>query len=313
MRYAPFSRAMATATVPPPFASRQRQTPEKPGLGLPGIVGLALVLVLFAAGVLSLIVGTVGGTVWLSILGGLFGVSAFVFLNGFFVIQPNQATVLVFLGRYRGTVTDGGWYWTNPFVSKYRISLRVRNFTTQQLKVNDADGNPIEIAAVIVWRVVDTARATFDVESYPQFVEVQSETAVRHLASRYPYDQGGHPNAPSLRGSADEVSRELARELAARLQLAGIEVVEARLSHLAYAPEIAGAMLQRQQAAAIIAAKERIATGAVGIVETVLESLHKHKVVELSSQQKAEMVQSLLVVLTSERGMQPVLTTARVE
>lgn len=227
--------------------------------------------------------------------------------NGMFIVQPNQAEVLVLFGRYLGSVKKDGWYFTNPLVSKRRISLRVHNFNSPQLKVNDADGNPIEIAAVVVWRVVDTARASFDVENYTQFVEVQSETAIRHLASQYPYDEGQHPGQPSLRGAADEVAVALRKELQVRLDLAGIEVLEARLSHLAYSPEIAGAMLQRQQASAIIAARQRIVEGAVGMVEMALEMLAQKEVVALTPEKKADLVSNLLVVLTSERGAHPML------
>jgi regulator of protease activity HflC (stomatin/prohibitin superfamily) len=284
-------------------------TPERQAFALPGIVGLLLIL-LFAGGAITLLlVGAVGVPV-LFIPGILLGIAAFLSIGGLFVIQPNQAEVLVFLGRYRGTVHKDGWYWTNPFTAKRKLSLRVQNFNTPTLKVNDADGNPIEIAAVVVWRVADTARASFDVESYGQFIQVQAETAVRHIANEFSYDVGADPGAPTLRGSAEEVARKLRTELQARLDVAGIQVVETRLTHLAYSPEIAGAMLQRQQAAAIIAARQRIATGAVGIVETVLKDLAKNGQIKLSPTEKAQMVTSLLVVLTSDRGAQPVLSTA---
>ena len=284
-------------------------TPERAAFALPGIVGLLLILLLGGGAIACLIGGAFVGP-GLVVLGALLGIAAFLCLGGNFVIQPNQAEVLVFLGRYRGTVRRDGWYWTNPFTAKRKISLRVQNFNTPTLKVNDADGNPIEIAAVVVWRVLDTGRASFDVESYPQFIQVQAETAVRHIANEYPYDLGADPKAFTLRGSADEVSKMLTRELQSRLDLAGIQVVETRLTHLAYSPEIAGAMLQRQQAAAIIAARQRIATGAVGIVETVLADLAKSGTVKLTPDQKAQMVGSLLIVLTSDRGAQPVLATA---
>ncbi len=236
----------------------------------------------------------------------LFTLSTLVW-NGLFVVQPNRAEVIVLFGRYLGSVKRDGWYFTNPLVTKKKISLRVHNFTSPQLKVNDADGNPIEIAAVVVWRVVDTARATFDVENYLEFVEVQSETAIRHLASQYPYDEGQHPGEPSLRGAADEVAVALRKELQVRLELAGIEVIEARLSHLAYSPEIAGAMLQRQQASAIIAARQKIVEGAVSMVEMALDMLAEKQVVALTPEKKADLVASLLVVLTSDRGAHPML------
>lgn len=242
---------------------------------------------------------------------GLVFLLSLVAWNGLFVVQPNQAMVLTLFGRYLGSVKRDGWFFVNPLVSKKKISLRVHNFNSPQLKVNDADGNPIEIAAVVVWRVVDTARAIFDVENYTQFVEVQAETAIRHLASQYPYDEGQHPGEPSLRGSADEVAQALKNELQARLDLAGITVIEARLSHLAYSPEIAGAMLQRQQAAAIIAARQKIVEGAVSMVEMALEMLSQQQVVDLTPEKKADLVSSLLVVLTSDRGAQPMLSVQK--
>jgi regulator of protease activity HflC (stomatin/prohibitin superfamily) len=227
---------------------------------------------------------------------------------GLFTVQPNQAVVLILFGTYVGTVRRSGWWWTNPFNIRKRISLRVRSLNGQTIKVNDHAGNPVEIAAVVVWRVLDTAQATFDVESYEDFVSVQSETAVRHLASAYPYDEYEH-DAISLRGSTDKVSEFLRAELQERLRQAGVEVVEARLSHLAYAPEIAGVMLQRQQAAAIIAARQRIVEGAVGMVEMALDRLSSNKVVALDEERKAAMVSNLLVVLCGERAATPVLNT----
>ncbi|HEU4723965.1 MAG TPA: SPFH domain-containing protein [Candidatus Eisenbacteria bacterium] len=228
--------------------------------------------------------------------------------TGLFTVQPNQAVVLVFFGTYVGTVRDAGWWWTNPFNLKKRISLRTRSLNGHTIKVNDKAGNPVEIAAVVVWRVRDTAQATFDVEDYDSFVSVQSETAVRHLASEYPYDAEDHEGL-SLRGSTDRVSQTLRQELQERLQQAGVDVMEARLSHLAYAQEIAGAMLQRQQAAAIIAARQKIVDGAVGMVEMALERLKRNNVIELDDERKAAMVSNLLVVLCGERAATPVLNT----
>ncbi|HEX5031641.1 MAG TPA: SPFH domain-containing protein [Candidatus Eisenbacteria bacterium] len=227
---------------------------------------------------------------------------------GLFTVQPNQAVVLILFGSYAGTVRDSGWWWTNPFNTRKRISLRVRSLNGHMIKVNDHAGNPVEIAAVVVWNVLDTAQAVFDVENYEDFVSVQSETAVRHLASIYPYDEYDH-DAISLRGSTDKVSDALRAELQERLRPAGVQIVEARLSHLAYAPEIAGAMLQRQQAAAIIAARQRIVEGAVGMVEMALERLSANKIVELDEERKAAMVSNLLVVLCGERAATPVLNT----
>lgn len=227
---------------------------------------------------------------------------------GFFTLQPNEAAVLLLFGAYKGTVRQPGFHYANPLMTKQKLSLRTRNFNTERLKVNDQRGNPTEIAAVVVWRVHNTAQATFDVDDYKDYVHIQSESALRHLASRYPYDSGAE-NELSLRGSMDEVSGDLQRELQERLDKAGVVVEEARLSHLAYAPEIAGAMLRRQQAEAIVAARLRIVEGAVGMVETALEQLEKKRTVQLDDERKAAMVSNLLVVLCGEQAAQPVVNT----
>ena len=228
---------------------------------------------------------------------------------GFFVVQPNQAEVLILFGRYIGSVRESGLYWTLPLVvQRRRVSLRVRNFNSEQLKVNDAQGSPIEIAAVVVWRVVDSAKAIFDVETFSEFVAIQSETALRALASRYPYDIY-ELEAQSLRGNPDDVAEALKRETQARLEVAGVEVIDARITHLAYAPEIAQAMLRRQQAVAVIAAKERIVEGAMGMVEMALTRLSEKRVVELDEERKAAMVNNLLVALVSENATQPIINT----
>jgi regulator of protease activity HflC (stomatin/prohibitin superfamily) len=242
--------------------------------------------------------GIVGGALALGVLGVLW--------SGFFTLQPNAAAVLLLFGAYQGTVREAGFHWANPLLSKLKISLRTRNFNTDMLKVNDQRGNPTEIAAVVVWRVQNTAQAKFDVDDYQDYVHIQSESAVRHLASRYPYDTTVD-NELSLRGSMDEVSRALQEELQERLIKAGVIVEEARLSHLAYAPEIAGAMLRRQQAEAIIAARKRIVEGAVGMVEMALEKLEEKKTVLLDDERKAAMVSNLLVVLCGEQAAQPVV------
>lgn len=234
--------------------------------------------------------------------------AAILAFTGLFTVQPNQAVVLIFFGTYVGTVRDTGWWWTNPFNLRKRVTLRVRSLNGQTIKVNDKAGNPVEIAAVVVWKVRDSAQATFDVEDYESFVAIQSETAVRHLASEYPYDAEDHEGL-SLRGSTDEVSGHLRKELQERLRQAGVDVLEARLSHLAYSPEIAGAMLQRQQAAAIIAARQRIVEGAVGMVEMALARLKEHDTVQLDPERQAAMVSNLLVVLCGERAATPVLNT----
>jgi regulator of protease activity HflC (stomatin/prohibitin superfamily) len=237
----------------------------------------------------------------------LFVVSA-VCLGGLFVVHPNQGVVLQLFGAYAYTAKNPGLRWANPFLSKNRVSLRVRNFESERLKVNDADGNPVEIAAVVVWRVVDTAEASFEVDDYEHYVRVQSEAAVRNLATRYPYD--AHDDAQvSLRSNTAAVAEDLKAEIQARLSKAGVRALEARLSHLAYAPEIAAAMLQRQQASAIIAARQKIVEGAVGMVEMALARLQSEKVVEMDEERKAAMVSNLLVVLCGERAAQPVLNT----
>jgi regulator of protease activity HflC (stomatin/prohibitin superfamily) len=232
----------------------------------------------------------------------------FVMWCGLFTLQPNTAAALVLFGEYKGTARRAGFHYANPFYKKIKVSLRARNLNGERLKVNDQRGNPIEIAAVVVWRVHDTARAVFDVDHYENYVTVQSESAVRHLASRYPYDTT-EEHQISLRGSIDEVSHALQDELQERLSKAGVVVEEARLSHLAYAPEIAGAMLRRQQAEAVVAARTRIVEGAVGMVSMALEHLEKDKIVELDGERKASMVSNLLVVLCGEQAAQPVVNT----
>ncbi|MBI2680022.1 MAG: SPFH domain-containing protein [Candidatus Solibacter usitatus] len=238
-------------------------------------------------------------------------VIAAVALGGFFTVQPNQGVVLQLFGGYSGTAKNAGLRWANPFLTKKRVSLRVRNFETGHLKVNDHDGNPIEIAAVVVWKVVDTAEATFQVDNYENYVSVQSESALRNLATAYPYDSHDDEK-PSLLGHTAKVAEHLQAEIHDRLRIAGVEVVEARISHLAYAPEIAAAMLQRQQASAIVAARQKIVEGAVGMVEMALEMLSQKKLIELDEERKASMVSNLLVVLCGERAAQPVVNTGTI-
>ncbi|MBC7975111.1 MAG: SPFH domain-containing protein [Myxococcales bacterium] len=236
---------------------------------------------------------------------GLF-VAAIIIFRGNFVIGPNEARVLTFFGKYTGTVRDEGLRWANPFTTKRHLSLRAHNFETAKIKVNDIDGNPIEIGAVIVWRIIDTAQAAFDVENVTNFVQVQSEAAVRNLAMHHPYDSQDD-NAMSLRGQSEAVAAQLVIEVNERIRPAGVEVMDARIAHLAYAPEIAQAMLQRQQAGAIIAARTRIVEGAVSMVEMALEQLARRGIVELDAERKAAMVSNLLVVLCGERNTQPVI------
>jgi regulator of protease activity HflC (stomatin/prohibitin superfamily) len=235
-------------------------------------------------------------------------IAALVMSGGFFTLQPNEAAVLILFGRYIGTVRDSGFFFTNPFNKKLKISLRARNLNGEKLKVNEKRGNPIEIAVVVVWRVQDTAQALFDVDHYDNYVKIQSESAVRHVASSYAYDDG-EPDEVTLRGGADVVSLALTRELQERLAKAGVHVEEARLTHLAYAPEIAQAMLRRQQAEAVIAARQKIVHGAVSMVEMALNELSAKKVVHLDEERKAAMVSNLLVVLCGESEAHPVINT----
>ena len=229
-------------------------------------------------------------------------------LGGCFVVGPNEARVLTFFGRYVGTVKESGLRWAKPLAFKRPISLRARNFETATIKVNDIEGNPIEIGAVVVWRVVDTAQAVFEIENYINFVQIQTEAAVRNLAMHHPYDS--HDDSViSLRGRSDQVAELLRKEISERIKTAGVEVVDSRIAHLAYAQEIAQAMLQRQQAGAIIAARTRIVEGAVSMVEMALEQLSKRGIVELDAERKAAMVSNLLVVLCGERGAQPVVNS----
>ncbi len=314
---------------------------------------LAMVFLAFVAAVVLFTFGTslanrpqsskLGGVV--VVLSLLLAGLAFISLFGFMAIPPNMARVLLLFGEYRGTVRDSGFFWVNPFYSKRKISLRVRNFETgsepapavsedeagpnvskqvaaalgklkktrtlgKPTKVNDRDGNPIEISAVVVWKVVDTYEAMFEVDDYEDYVAVQSEAALRNLASRFPYDS--HDHEVSLRGNPDEVSEQLQRDIQARLQKAGVKVLEARISYLAYAPEIAAAMLQRQQAQAIVAARTRIVDGAVGMVQMALQRLAEDQVVELDEERKAAMVSNLLVVLCGDRSPQPVLNAGTI-
>mgnify|MGYP001822977596 CR=1 FL=1 len=275
---------------------------------VPGLLALVVILALLIATGLAYIPAVEQESPW------LFGSLVFAQLvlcfcfNGLMIVNPNDAKVLVLFGKYTGSVKRQGWHWVNPFLTKARISLRVRNFETGKLKVNDRDGNPIEIAAVVVWKVTETAEASFEVDDYVNFVHVQSESALRNLAVHYTYDSHDE-EIISLRGSTDKVADQLRVEIQARLDRAGIDVIEARISHLAYAPEIAEAMLRRQQAGAIIAARQKIVEGAVGMVEMALDELSKNDIVELDEERKASMVSNLLVVLCSEHAAQPVLNT----
>ncbi len=307
---------------------------EIPATPIPGWTPLFASCGAALLGVLMIITGGASGGPMgaiLVVLGIIAVLAALVAMFGLMAIAPNSSRVLLLFGEYRGTARESGFFWVNPFYSKKKVSLRVRNFETgssstpehknaegkiviprsrsagRPSKVNDRDGNPIEISAVVVWKVTDTAEAMFEVDDYEHFVEVQSEAALRSLATRYPYDS--RDDEVSLRGSTDEICDRLCEDIQERLDKAGVTVLEARISHLAYAPEIAAAMLQRQQAGAVVAARTRIVDGAVGMVEMALEHLNRDGIVELDDQQRASLVSNLLVVLCSDRHTQPVVQT----
>jgi regulator of protease activity HflC (stomatin/prohibitin superfamily) len=273
--------------------------------GIPALIGLIGALIANGAWLANSIHDK---TVWAVLVSVVIGIMLLVALGGFFTVAPNEGKVLQFFGRYVGTVRESGPRWANPFYSKRSISLRVRNFESSKLKVNDLDGNPIEIASVVVWQVVDTAEALFQVNDYEDFIHIQSESALRAMATSYPYDSHD-TGALSLRSHGKEISEHLQKEIQDRLASAGVKVIEARITHLAFAPEIAQAMLQRQQASAIIAARTRIVEGAVSMVEMALEQLAARNVVNLDEERKAAMVSNLLVVLCGERGTQPIVNT----
>ena len=263
---------------------------------LPATVLLAIASAIFMAGLA------------IKFFSSILAISAGVCLAGFYMMAPNEGRVLQLFGQYVGTDRALGLRWANPFYSKQRVSLRIRNFESSQLKVNDSAGNPIEIAAVVVWRVTDTAEAVFEVEDYEDYVAIQSEAAIRNMATSYPYDDH-ESESVTLRGSANEIGDILKSEVQARLGKAGVEVLEARISHLAYAPEIASAMLQRQQASAIVAARGKIVEGAVGMVEAALNQLTERQIIELDAQSRASMVSNLLVILCSDQAAQPVINS----
>ena len=273
--------------------------------GIPALIGI---IVLFVADGAWFVYSIQNQVVWAIIVAILAAIVLLICLGGFFTVAPNEGKVLQFFGNYVGTVRDAGPRWANPFYSKRGVSLRVRNFESSKLKVNDSDGNPIEIAAVVVWQVVDTAEALFQVNDYEDFVHIQSESALRQMAQTYPYDSHD-TGGVSLRSHGKEIVEHLQNEIQERLASAGVKVIEARISHLAFAPEIAQAMLQRQQASAIIAARTRIVEGAVTMVEMALDQLKTRGVVQLDEERKAAMVSNLLVVLCGERGTQPIVNT----
>lgn len=302
------SEATAAATSRP-------RIHEHPASDIGGGTALALGLVGLLAGAGTIATGAAtsshvatGVTAALVAGGILIGLASLVAMSGLCTVAPGQAQVVQLFGRYRGTIRTEGLRWINPFTSREKLSTRVRNHETAVLKVNDAYGNPIELAAVVVWRVEDTAQAMFEVEDFQEFVATQTEAAVRHIAIEYPYDAHDE-DALSLRGNAEEITEKLAEELHERVEAAGVRIIESRFTHLAYAPEIASAMLQRQQAGAIVAARKMIVEGAVGMVEMALERITEQDIVELDDERKAAMVSNLMVVLCGDRAAQPVLNT----
>lgn len=303
------SEPAATADVPEMPAPRVREfTAHSIGGGLAlllGLVGLGAAVALFAASGATPSAGARGGLVAAGVVVLLASVIG---MRGLNTVAPGEARVVQLFGRYRGTIRQDGLRWVNPFTSRTRISTRVRNHETAVLKVNDAYGNPIELAAVVVWKVQDTAQATFEVDDFSEFVATQTETAVRHIAIEYPYD-AHEEDGLSLRGNAEEITEKLAVELQARVEAAGVRIIESRFTHLAYAPEIASAMLQRQQAGAVVAARRQIVDGAVGMVEAALARIAEADIVELDEERKAAMVSNLMVVLCGDRAPQPVLNT----
>lgn len=298
-----------TADVPEMPAPRVREfAAHSIGGGLALLLGLVGLLAGIGLIIGATAVGGAGAKALLIIVGILVAVAAFLAMCGLNMVAPGEARVVQLFGRYRGTIRQDGLRWVNPLTSRRKISTRVRNHETAVLKVNDAYGNPIELAAVVVWRVEDTAQATFEVDDYIEFVSTQTEAAVRHIAIEYPYDAHDEDGL-SLRGNAEEITEKLAVELHARVEAAGVQIIESRFTHLAYAPEIASAMLQRQQAGAVVAARQQIVEGAVGMVESALARIAEQDIVELDPERKAAMVSNLMVVLCGDRSAQPVLNT----
>jgi len=298
----------STPTMPAPHVR------ERTAFGAPGLPMLGLGILLVIGGIGAFATNTSRSeqgeqtSAALGVIGVLLLVVGAVLLRGLFMVAPGEARVVQFLGRYVGTVRTDGLRWVNPFTNRRKVSTRIRNHETPVLKVNDAEGNPVQIATVVVWQVADTARAVFEVDDFVAFVAIQTETAVRHIATTYPYDSHG-ADILSLRDNAEEITEKMSAEVAARVEAAGVKVIESRITHLAYAPEIAQAMLRRQQAGAVVAARQRIVDGAVGMVESALKQLAEHDVVDLDEERKETMVSNLLVVLCGDRDAQPVLNT----
>ncbi|WP_394235069.1 SPFH domain-containing protein [Niallia oryzisoli] len=277
-----------------------------------GFVGLLIVLVLIVGLVLSARSFVLSVSPVAFVLGVVLLLALLVTLTGFTIIQPNQSKVFTLFGNYLGVIKKEGFWFTVPFTSRNNVSLRVINFNSDRLKVNDLEGNPIEIAAVVVYKVFDSAKAVFDVEDYKEFVHTQSETGLRHIASQYPYDNFNNDYEISLRQHSDEVGDELTKDLQSRFQVAGVEIIEARIMHLAYSSEIAHSMLQRQQAKAVLAARKVIVDGAVSMVKSAIEQLSNEQIVELDEEKKAQMVNNLMVALVSEKGNQPIINTGTI-
>lgn len=284
---------------------------EKPFRATNGYLALVITIFLFGVSIWQLVMWAQDGIAIGIVAWSFITLLAALAWVGFFTVQPNEAKAITLFGDYRGSVRQAGFWWANPFMRKHRVSLRARNFETAKLKVNDSHSNPVDIGAIVVWRVIDSAEALFEVDDYQNFVRVQSESAVRALASAYPYD-AHTPNDVALSTHPDQVAKALHEAIQERLQKAGVEVIEARISHLAYAPEIASAMLRRQQANAIIAARQRIVEGAVYMVENALQMLAERSVVTLDEDRKAAMVSNLLVVLCSDKDAQPIVNTGTI-
>lgn len=278
---------------------------EKDAWSMNGFVGVFVIVILLSVGIYNFFYEQI-------LIGIIFSVIGIILITGLTLVQPNQAAVIMFFGKYVGSIRKEGFIITIPFSVRRKISLRVRNFQSNRLKVNDVNGNPIEIAAVIVFKVVDSAKAVFDVDDYEQFVEIQSETALRAVATKYPYDRFDDSEL-SLRGNAEEISNELKTEVHERLYVAGVEIIEARLTHLAYSTEIAQAMLQRQQASAIVAARQQIVEGAVSMVQDAIQQLEEANVVQLDDEKRIVMINNLLVSIVANSGAQPIINTGAVK
>ena len=285
---------------------------EKQTFHVNGYLALIVLIALMIGGGYLFYDGIVRNAVWELVISVVLWIIAILFISSLTIVQPNQAKAILFFGQYLGTIKDNGLFVTVPLTQKINVSLKVRNFNSSLLKVNDSDGNPIEISAVVVFRVVDTAKALFDVDYYQDFVEIQSETAIRHIATQYPYDTFNDDDL-TLRGNTNEVSEELSQELQERLAVAGVEVIETRLNHLAYATEIASAMLQRQQAKAILSARQIIVEGAVSMTQMALEQIEDGQDINFTDDRKVQLINNLLVSIITDKGTQPVINTGDVK